>query len=131
MSQISCQSVPVVEALKRNPKVDLQTLLETNSTIKLDSSQAASLYSGLTQKVALVQGPPGTGKSFLGALLAKAIYKFTEQTILVVCYTNHALDDILTGLMDIGIPQTSMVRLGGKSTARTEPLTLRDRKSVV
>lgn len=126
MSQISCQSVPVVEALKRNPKVDLQTLLETNSTIKLDSSQAASLYSGLTQKVALVQGPPGTGKSFLGALLAKAIYKFTEQTILVVCYTNHALDDILTGLMDIGIPQTSMVRLGGKSTARTEPLTLRN-----
>lgn len=70
----------------------------------------------------------GTGKSFLGALLAKAIYKFTEQTILVVCYTNHALDDILTGLMDIGIPETSMVRLGGKSTPRTEPLTLRNLK---
>lgn len=83
MSQISCQSVPVVEALKRNPKVDLQTLLETNSTIKLDSSQAASLYSGLTQKVALVQGPPGTGKSFLGALLAKAIYKFTDRKSVV------------------------------------------------
>jgi len=59
LSEISCQSVPVVEALKRNPQVDLQTLLDTNSTIKLDSSQAASLYSGLTQKVALVQGPPG------------------------------------------------------------------------
>ena len=59
MSQTSCQSVPVVKALERNPKVDLQALLETNSTIKLDSSQAASLYSGLTQKVALVQGPPG------------------------------------------------------------------------
>jgi len=70
----------------------------------------------------------GTGKSFLGALLAKAIYKFTEQTILVVCYTNHALDDILTGLMDIGIPESSMVRLGGKSTPRTEPLTLRNLK---
>ena len=72
----------------------------------------------------------GTGKSFLGALLAKAIYKFTEQTILVVCYTNHALDDILTGLMDIGIPETSMVRLGGKSTPRTEPLTLRNLKQM-
>jgi hypothetical protein len=59
LSQTSCQSVAVAEALKRNPKVDLQTLLDTNSTIKLDSSQAASLYSGLTQKVALVQGPPG------------------------------------------------------------------------
>lgn len=88
----------------------------------------------------MIQGPPGanspfllsessltlsgTGKSFIGTLVAKAIHDFTEQTILVVCYTNHALDDILEGLLDIGIPETSMLRLGGKSTPRTEPLTL-------
>lgn len=67
----------------------------------------------------------GTGKSYIGALIAKAIHIFTQQTILVVCYTNHALDDILTSLLDIGIPEASMVRLGSKSTARTEPLRLR------
>lgn len=44
--------------------------------------------------------------------------------MLVVCYTNHALDDILESLLDIGIPETSMLRMGGKSTARTEPLKL-------
>jgi len=44
--------------------------------------------------------------------------------MLVVCYTNHALDDILESLLDIGIPQASMLRMGGKSTARTEPLRL-------
>ena len=43
---------------------------------------------------------------------------------MVVCYTNHALDDILEGLLDIGIPPDTMLRLGGKSTARTEPLLL-------
>ena len=43
-----------------------------------------------------------------------------------MCYTNHALDDILTGLLDIGIPEQSMLRLGGKFTPRTEPLTLRN-----
>ena len=66
----------------------------------------------------------GTGKSFIGALIAKALYLFTPKTILVVCYTNHALDDILEGLLDVGIPPDSMLRLGGKSTARTEPLLL-------
>jgi hypothetical protein len=66
----------------------------------------------------------GTGKSFIGALVAKAIHDFTELTMLVVCYTNHALDDILEGLLDIGIPAASMVRMGGKSTSRTEALTI-------
>jgi len=32
----------------------------------------------------------GTGKSFIGALIAKVLHDFTEQTILVVTYTNHA-----------------------------------------
>jgi hypothetical protein len=41
-----------------------------------------------------------------------------------VCYTNHALDQFLEDLLDIGIPKTSIVRLGGKSTPRTEDLAL-------
>jgi hypothetical protein len=32
--------------------------------------------------------------------------------------------------MDIGIPQTSLVRLGGKSTSRTEPLSLYNQKKL-
>ena len=67
---------------------------------------------------------PGTGKSFIGALLAKALCDHTAQTILVVCYTNHALDQFLEDLLDIGIPDSELVRLGGKSTPRTEPLSL-------
>jgi AAA domain len=43
---------------------------------------------------------------------------------MVLCYTNHALDQFLEDLMDIGIPGASMVRLGSKSTPRTQMLGL-------
>lgn len=73
---------------------------------------------------------PGTGKSFIGALLAKALHDYTSQNILVICFTNHALDQFLEDLMDIGIPNEAMVRLGGKSTYRTMPLMIREQKAV-
>ncbi len=49
--------------------------------------------------------------------------------ILVVCFTNHALDQFLEDLLDIGIPASDMVRLGGKSTTRTKPLALYNQSS--
>ncbi|RXW16623.1 hypothetical protein EST38_g9231 [Candolleomyces aberdarensis] len=119
------QATPVVNALLSDPDCDLKSLLRTKDHIHLDASQSQSLLVGLVQRVSLIQGPPGTGKSLIGALMAKAIHDYTKQTILVICFTNHALDDILTSLLDIGIPASSMVRLGGKSTSKTEPLTLR------
>ena len=57
---------------------------------------------------------PGTGKSFIGALLAKALYKYTNRTILVVCYTNHALDQFLEDLINMGIKRTHIARFGGR-----------------
>ena len=72
----------------------------------------------------------GTGKSFIGALVAKVLYDSTSQKILVICFTNHALDQFLEDLMDIGIPSSAMVRLGGKSTDRTKPLMIREQASV-
>jgi hypothetical protein len=52
------------------------------------------------------------------------LHDSTSQTILVVCYTNHALDQFLEDLLDIGIPMQSIVRLGSKHSVRTEPLGL-------
>lgn len=66
----------------------------------------------------------GTGKSFIGALITKILFECTTKTVLVVCYTNHALDQFLEELLNIGIPADSMLRLGGKSTPRTKPLGL-------
>lgn len=58
--------------------------------------------------------------------MAKILHDSTSQKILVVCFTNHALDQFLEDLMDIGIPKGAMVRLGGKSTYRTKPLMIRE-----
>jgi len=73
----------------------------------------------------------GTGKSFIGALIAKAIYRFSSQKILVVCYTNHALDQFLEDLLKVGIPGDSIVRLGSaaKSSTATQPLVLSAQQS--
>lgn len=46
-----------------------------------------------------------------------------------MCYTNHALDQFLEDLLDIGIPSNEMVRLGGKSTARTKCMSLHEQSS--
>lgn len=59
LTEAISQSLPIVQALRFNPQYDLQRLLKTPKSIKLDNSQAASLVSGLTQRVSLIQGPPG------------------------------------------------------------------------
>ncbi|KZV71056.1 P-loop containing nucleoside triphosphate hydrolase protein [Peniophora sp. CONT] len=118
----------IADTIKRAPSQDLRSLLQTAKSIQLDDAQAKALLTGLTQKVSLIQGPPGTGKSFIGALLTKALHDMTSDTILVCCYTNHALDQFLEDLLDIGIPESSIVRLGGKSTTRTETLSLYNKK---
>ncbi|KAH0541822.1 hypothetical protein FGG08_003705 [Glutinoglossum americanum] len=127
----------VVAYMKSSENGNLQQLLDTEEPIELDESQSASLLMSLTQRVSLIQGPPGTGKSFVGALVAKILHDFTSQKILVVCFTNHALNQFLLSmligrkadLLDIGIPEESMVRLGSKCCQRTKCLSLRDQQS--
>ncbi|KXT02382.1 hypothetical protein AC578_230 [Pseudocercospora eumusae] len=116
----------ILNKIEASPEQDLRSILQLSKSVKLDASQCQSLLAGLRQSVSLIQGPPGTGKSFVGALLAKALYDNTSENILVICYTNHALDQFLEDLLDIGIPSKAMVRLGSKSTARTKHLSLRD-----
>jgi hypothetical protein len=67
----------------------------------------------------------GTGKSFIGALLAKYIFKYTTQSILVVCYTNHALDQFLDDIRNMGVPDEHIVRLGGKVSTSLDHLSIR------
>ncbi|KAG9254027.1 P-loop containing nucleoside triphosphate hydrolase protein [Emericellopsis atlantica] len=95
-------------------------------TIKVDQAQLNSILNGLSQAVALIQGPPGTGKSFIGAEIARLLHDLSKQRILVLSYTNHALNQYTEDLLDAGIPPQHVVRLGsrGKCTDRTLPLLL-------
>jgi len=107
------------------PDGSMKVRVETGKEVELDSTQASGLLNALTQPLSLIQGPPGTGKTFVGAYIAKCLH-MAGRRILVISYTNHALNDFSEHLLDVGIPPDDMVRLGShtKCTPRTLPLLL-------
>ncbi|KAK8013231.1 hypothetical protein PG991_009502 [Apiospora marii] len=96
---------------------------------RVDRSQVEAFMAALANPVALIQGPPGTGKSFVGSWIVKELYDNSKDRILVISYTNHALDQFLEELMDAGIPSGEMVRLGSKFSPRTFGLLLSKQSS--
>jgi hypothetical protein len=113
-------------AFKAGLRVKMPTSLGLNKDIHLQDAQLNSFIHGLSRDLALIQGPPGTGKSFLGALILLTILRLTKSRVLVLSYTNHALDQFLEDLMDIGVSPDQMVRLGSKCTEATKPTLLRE-----
>ncbi|KAL7746976.1 hypothetical protein RI367_007688 [Sorochytrium milnesiophthora] len=97
--------------------IECQEKLQQYTT--LDASQSHALVQALSSTVSAIQGPPGTGKSFIGVKIVQAIHRLDTDTvypILVVCYTNHALDQFLENLLDVGIH--SIARIGSKMSDR-------------
>ncbi|XP_052076284.1 NFX1-type zinc finger-containing protein 1-like [Mytilus californianus] len=106
----------------------------------MDESQRAAYISALTKEFVLIQGPPGTGKTYIGLQIAKTLlhnkdkWKITrsydhdgerliqkKQCILIVCYTNHALDQFVEGIIGF-IPERELnndipavIRIGNQS----------------
>ncbi|KAF5570747.1 NFX1-type zinc finger-containing protein [Fusarium phyllophilum] len=93
-------------------------LFDLKNKTGLDSGQCQGLIAALTREYALIQGPPGTGKSYLGVQLVQVLLAVRKQAnlgpIVISCYTNHALDQFLKHLDDIGID--NIVRIGNRST---------------
>lgn len=88
----------------------------------LDESQRRACAMLLSQRVALVQGPPGTGKSFVGvrggACVARSRIvqgRGSPRPLVVVTYTNHALDDYLAGVRQLMPENSILVRMGSRS----------------
>ncbi|KAL5005050.1 hypothetical protein ScPMuIL_018506, partial [Solemya velum] len=108
-------------------------------TMGLDTSQYEALRAGLTKEFVLIQGPPGTGKTYVGLKIAQALltnlaawqrspaldideklfdrtplfprptHKSDPRPLLVVCYTNHALDQFLEGILNCYKPKSRVV----------------------
>jgi len=53
-----------------------------------------------------------------------AFAESSNTKILVNCYTNHALDQFLEDLINIGIPKDEIVRIGGQPNQTTADLSL-------
>lgn len=102
--------------------------------LKLDLSQYSAFKSALTKEFVVVQGPPGTGKTFLGLKVARVllqnapIWNVSGKPLLVVCYTNHALDQFLEGLVGV---TDKIVRIGGRSKSKVlEEFNLKEKRRV-
>ncbi|KAK4059287.1 hypothetical protein Trihar35433_11040 [Trichoderma harzianum] len=98
------------------------------SRTALDLTQSAALLNTLSRELSLIQGPPGTGKSYSGEKIIKVLLANKGKTsigpILCVCYTNHALDQLLEHLLDDGIDK--VIRIGSRSKSeRLQALNLR------
>ena len=58
-------------------------------------------------------------------LRSRALLAHNANTILVITYTNHALDQYLEAILDAGFDSAHMLRVGGKaSTPRIEELSV-------
>ncbi|XP_068247242.1 NFX1-type zinc finger-containing protein 1-like [Palaemon carinicauda] len=88
--------------------------------LRIDESQRRALKSALTSKLTIIQGPPGTGKTFIGLKIAQVLLHNSEHwkrerkdtPILVVCFTNHALDQFLEGMLPF---TKNIVRVGART----------------
>lgn len=128
------ESWRILEGLRR-PKVNVLDLSQwpSKEALKLDDSQMEALQFALTRELAIIQGPPGTGKTYVGLKIVQAlltnecVWQISAQKfpILVVCYTNHALDQFLEGIYKC--QKTSIVRVGGRSNSEIlKQFTLRE-----
>ncbi|KAG8861659.1 hypothetical protein FRB96_002616 [Tulasnella sp. 330] len=82
---------------------------------RLDETQADALLDTLISEISLVQGPPGTGKSYSGVELLRVLITNKVGPILLIAFTNHALDHLLRDILDKKIT-TKIVRLGSRSS---------------
>ncbi|TGO88166.1 hypothetical protein BPOR_0179g00040 [Botrytis porri] len=92
---------------------------EIEQRTELDRGQSEALLAALLREFCHIQGPPGTGKSFLGVKLVKVLLSCQTAKlgpIIIVCYTNHALDQFLEHLVQSGIEK--VIRIGGQSKSK-------------
>lgn len=97
-----------------------------------NESQMRAFQVALTKKIAVIQGPPGTGKTYVGQKIARVLLQSASlwqdkgkrrSPILMVSYTNHALDEFLGGL-----PLEGVVRVGGRCSEKLKSCALKSRR---
>ncbi|BFZ13122.1 hypothetical protein BsWGS_16161 [Bradybaena similaris] len=97
----------------------------------LNVSQLEALKLALSHEIAIINGPPRTGKTYVGLKIVRIILENnvmkhavgSRGPILVVCFTNHALDQFLEGILDFC--QTGIVRVGRSASTLLENFNLK------
>ncbi|KAI8514834.1 NFX1-type zinc finger-containing protein 1 [Branchiostoma belcheri] len=111
---------PQIDRAKSVPILDTDAW-PSGEDLHLDESQLGAVKTALTRQFSVIQGPPGAGKTYIGLKIVKALLHNREvwktrgapRPLLVVCYTNHALDQFLEGIHEF--LKTGIVRAGSRS----------------
>ncbi|XP_055377794.1 NFX1-type zinc finger-containing protein 1 isoform X2 [Condylostylus longicornis] len=80
--------------------------------LKMDDSQLKAYQHALSNKFSLIQGPPGTGKTYIGLKILTTLLMNIDSQVLIICYTNHALDQFLSRILHV---TDDIVRMGNQS----------------
>ena len=117
--------------VRRTPVLDLKEWPSAEQ-LKLDKSQYAALQTAITKEFVTIQGPPGTGKTYIGLKIVQLLLNNKQSwctrpgsntPILVVCYTNHALDQFLEGIIGLcDLTPGDLVRVGGRISSDNKHL---------
>ncbi|KAK3589654.1 hypothetical protein CHS0354_015152 [Potamilus streckersoni] len=116
---------------KSRPAQNVQVLNRASwpppDLLQFDESQYRAFISAVTQEFTITQGPPGTGKTYIGLKIVKTLLHNRQlwsigpdgnpdpRPMLIVCYTNHALDQFLEGLLSYF--NGDIIRVGNRSTS--------------
>ncbi|MBA45802.1 MAG: hypothetical protein CMB31_04365 [Euryarchaeota archaeon] len=76
---------------------------------QLNDVQHEAVAKAMEQRLTLIQGPPGTGKTHTAVRILQGWVKNSNAPILAVAESNIAVDNLLEGLLTLGI---NAVRLG-------------------
>lgn len=114
----------------------------SHKQLNMDEAQFEAFQFALTSELAIIQGPPGylslahvnkirmfieldcliisagTGKTYVGLKIVETLlnnFAAYNSPILVVCYTNHALDQFLDGIRKFC---TQVARIGGQNSSK-------------
>ncbi|XP_033724515.1 NFX1-type zinc finger-containing protein 1-like [Pecten maximus] len=108
--------------------------------VGMDISQYRAFSDGLMQGLALIQGPPGTGKTVIALKMLEMLLnneniwcKINVGPIILLSYTNHALDQFLEGIVRMpkmyAVSNKDIVRVGSRSkTESLDKFNLRHRR---